>query len=185
MEIVTEIWRRALAVQPVPDRGTVLLVAIAALALVLVPRTWPATRQIVTISHEGGHALAAVVTGRRLAGIRLHSDTSGLTLSHGKPAGPGMVDHAGRRLPGSGGGRRGRRAAARRRACAGLLWLLVLWLAVMLVQIRNLYGFVVLVGCGAAVALASWYLPADVVVGDGVPDHLGAADRRHRDRCWS
>ena len=36
----------------------------------------------------------------------------------------------------------------------------MVWLAVMLVQIRNLYGFVVLVGCGAAVALASWYLPA-------------------------
>ena len=59
----------------------------------------------------------------------------------------------------------------------GLLWLLVGWLAVMLVQIRNLYGFAVLVGCGAAVALASWYPAGAVVVDDRLPDHLGAADR--------
>ncbi len=159
MDIVTEIWRRALAVQPVPDRGTVLLVAIAALALVLVPRTWPATRQVVTISHEGGHALAAVVTGRRLAGIRLHSDTSGLTLSRGKPAGPGMVIMliAGYVAPAVAGV--GAALLLGAGHALGLLWLLVLWLAVMLVQIRNLYGFLVLVGCGAAVALASWYLP--------------------------
>ena len=41
--------------------------------------------------HEAGHALTAVLTGRRLTGIRLHSDTSGLTLSTGRPSGPGMV----------------------------------------------------------------------------------------------
>ena len=33
----------------------------------------------------------AVVCGRRLRGIRLHSDTSGLTLSSGRPTGAGMV----------------------------------------------------------------------------------------------
>ena len=30
-------------------------------------------------------------TGRKLHGIRLHSDTSGLTLSAGRPTGPGMI----------------------------------------------------------------------------------------------
>ena len=40
----------------------------------------------VTIAHEGGHAVAALLTGRRLRGIRLHSDTSGLTLSAGTRA---------------------------------------------------------------------------------------------------
>ena len=46
---------------------------------------------LITITHEGAHGVAAFVTGRRLEGIRLHSDTSGLTVSSGRPSGPGMV----------------------------------------------------------------------------------------------
>ena len=42
---------------------------------------------LVTITHEGAHGVAAFVTGRRLQGIRLHSDTSGLTISSGRPSG--------------------------------------------------------------------------------------------------
>src|SRR5690606_9258003 len=64
--------------------------ALAALAVV-VDGAWRWTRGVVTIAHEAGHALAALATGRRLTGIRLHSDTSGLTLSVGRPTGPGMV----------------------------------------------------------------------------------------------
>ncbi|CAM3677798.1 M50 family metallopeptidase [Smaragdicoccus niigatensis] len=62
---------------------------VAALALVVL--LWTVVRHVVTIVHEGGHALAALATGRQLVGIRLHSDTSGLTLSRGKPYGAGMV----------------------------------------------------------------------------------------------
>ncbi|MDO3398399.1 M50 family metallopeptidase, partial [Nocardioides sp. SOB44] len=39
----------------------------------------------------GGPAVVGVLVGRRLLGIRLHSDTSGVTLSRGRPRGPGMV----------------------------------------------------------------------------------------------
>lgn len=157
---MAEVWRRAVTVQPVPGPGTVLLAAVAALLLVLAPRTWPLTRQIVTVSHEGGHAFAALVTGRRLAGIRLHSDTSGLTVSHGKPSGPGMVVMliAGYLAPAVAGVGAALLLAAG--YAVGLLWLLVGWLAAMLVQIRNVYGFVVLLGGLVAIALASWYLPA-------------------------
>ena len=159
MEIVAEVWRRALLVQPVPERTTVLLLAGLGLALVILPATWPATRQLVTISHEGGHALAALVTGRRLMGIRLHSDTSGLTVSKGKPTGPGMVAmlFAGYLAPAVAG--IGAALLLIDGHALGLLWSLVGWLAVMCVQIRNPYGLLVLVGCGTALALASWYLP--------------------------
>jgi hypothetical protein len=63
------------------------------LALMIVwPRgVWRISRTAVTIAHEGGHALVAVLSGRRLSGIRLHSDTSGLTVSRGRAGGPGMV----------------------------------------------------------------------------------------------
>jgi Peptidase M50B-like len=163
VEILAEIWDRAVTVQPVPGQGTVILAAVAALVLVVAPRTWPLTRQIVTISHEGGHAFAALVTGRRLAGIRLHSDTSGLTVSHGKAAGPGMVIMlvAGYLAPAVAGVGAALLLAAGH--AVGLLWLLVVWLAAMLVKIRNVYGFAVLLGCGALTVLASWYLPGPLL----------------------
>lgn len=147
-------------VQPVPDRITVLLLAGLALALVVWPATWPATRQVVTISHEGGHAFAALLSGRRLRGIRLHSDTSGLTVSSGKPTGPGMVIMlvAGYFAPAIAG--IGAALLLVNGHALGLLWLLVGWLAVMCLQIRNAYGFLVLLICGGLLGLASWYLPA-------------------------
>ncbi len=72
-------------------RPAVLLAA--ALALVAVGWTvlWRWTRTVVTIAHEGGHAMVAVLAGRGLTGIRLHADTSGLTVSTGARRGPGLV----------------------------------------------------------------------------------------------
>jgi hypothetical protein len=43
---------------------------------------------------------------------------------------------------------------------AGLLWALVLGTAVLILAVRNVYGFLVLVLLGGALAAASWYLPA-------------------------
>nr|WP_242606471.1 M50 family metallopeptidase [Protofrankia symbiont of Coriaria ruscifolia] len=62
-----------------------------AFVVVLNNQLWPLARHVITIAHEGGHALAALGSGRRLGGIRLHSDTSGVTVSAGRPAGPGVV----------------------------------------------------------------------------------------------
>ena len=70
---------------------THLYVAIGALAVVLIPAAWRHTSHIVTLVHEAGHAFVAVLTGRRLKSVRLHSDTSGLTVSHGRVTGLGMI----------------------------------------------------------------------------------------------
>jgi len=162
VEVLEEIWRRALSRQTVPPAAVVALTAAVALALVLLPRLWPLTRLAVTITHEGAHAVAAVLAGRRLQGIRLHSDTSGLTVSKGRPAGPGMVAMlaAGYLGPAIVG------VAAALMLGAGLslalLWCYVLLLALMLMQIRNFYGLLVVVGAGAALAAISWYLTAPV-----------------------
>ena len=133
-------------------------VALVALALVLLPRAWSLTRHVVTISHEGGHALVAVLTGRRLMGIRLHADTSGVTLSSGKPTGPGMVAMlaAGYLAPAVAG--LGAALLLASGHSLALLWLAVGWLSLMLLQIRNAYGLLVLVVCGVGAGLASWYL---------------------------
>src|SRR5262249_12156498 len=77
--------------QDAPPFLLVLLTALAALVVVVQRRLWHLFRNAVTIAHEGGHALVAVLCGRRLRSIRLHSDTSGLTVTRGRPSGPGMV----------------------------------------------------------------------------------------------
>ncbi|MBA2463753.1 MAG: hypothetical protein H0V42_02095 [Nocardioidaceae bacterium] len=41
LEVVREIWRRALSTQPDPPAAVVATTALAALALVLAPATWP------------------------------------------------------------------------------------------------------------------------------------------------
>lgn len=157
-EVLSQIWSRATATQPAPEPAVVVAVALVALALVLLPRAWSLTRHLVTISHEGGHALVAVLTGRRLMGIRLHADTSGVTLSRGRPTGPGMVAMlaAGYLAPAVAG------LSAALLLAAGhslaLLWLAVAWLSLMLLQIRNAYGLLVLLVAGGGAALASWYL---------------------------
>ncbi|HEX5089779.1 MAG TPA: M50 family metallopeptidase [Nocardioides sp.] len=152
-----EIWDRATATQPVPDARFVLATGVVALVLVLLPSTWPRVRMGVTVVHEAGHAVVALLVGRRLRSIRLHSDTSGLTVSRGKPRGPGMVAMlaAGYLAPAALGLLAALLLAAGR--SVGLLWLLVLLSAGLILWIRNGYGFLVLLVGGAGVLLVTWY----------------------------
>lgn len=162
-ELLSQIWDRATATQAAPEPAQVVAIAVVALAGVVIPRAWSLTRHVVTVSHEGGHALVAVLTGRRLMGIRLHADTSGVTLSRGRPRGPGMVAMlaAGYLAPAVAG--LGAAILLASGHSLALLWLAVGWLALMLLQIRNAYGLLVLLVCGAAAGLASWYLPGTAV----------------------
>ena len=157
MQLLAELWRRALATEPLPSpQGSALL---AVVALTAVMFAWPLVRTFVTICHEGGHALIAVLVGRRLSGVRVHADTSGLTISRGRPKGPGMVAtlFAGYPAPAVVG--LGTAWLAGSGHASGVLWLLVLLAAVLLVWIRNVYGALVVILAGVAVALASWYSP--------------------------
>ena len=88
---LTTLWDTLMSAQPDPPPLLVVVTAVVALAVVVARLPWRIARNAVTIAHEGGHALVALLTGRRLHGIRLHSDTSGLTLSAGRPTGPGMI----------------------------------------------------------------------------------------------
>ena len=165
MELIAEVWRRAMAVQPPPAPLVVALAAVIAGALVLPRAIWPYTRVLVTITHEGAHGVAALLTGRRLRGIRLHSDASGLTVSSGRPSGPGMVTMLLAGYLGSAVVGLGAVALLIAGHSLGLLWLFVILLALLLVQIRNFYGFVLVVGCAVVLILVSWYLPATMQSG--------------------
>jgi hypothetical protein len=139
--------------QPNPTVWVPLVTGGLALLLVLSGSPWRLARNIVTIVHEAGHALVAVLAGRRLQGIQLHSDTSGVTVSRGRPAGPGMVltSLAGYPAPAVLGlGFAGLLAADR---ITVLLAVAALLLLGVLVMVRNAYGVlsVVLTAAGLAV----------------------------------
>lgn len=136
---------------------TAYIPVVVAAALVLVRPLWPLTRHTVTLAHEAGHAIAALATGRRLTGIRLHSDSSGLTLSRGRPRGPGMVLTAaagyltpsvlglvGTVLIGAG-------------QLRALLWGALAVMVAMLLFIRNAFGLLVLIAVGAAFGAVAYY----------------------------
>jgi hypothetical protein len=160
--VLTEIWDRATSTQPVPELGLVLATGAVAVLLVLSPTTWPRVRLGVTVVHEAGHALVAVLVGRRLRSIRLHSDTSGVTVSRGRPRGPGMVVMlaAGYLAPAVLGLVAALLLAAGR--SVGLLWLLVVLMAALLLWVRNGYGFLVLLAGGTGVVLLTWYADGTV-----------------------
>ncbi len=159
MDVVEGFWTRVST--PLPQLPTAVLVGalVAAGAVVLAPALWRPARTVVTIAHEGAHGLVALAAGRRLSGIRLHSDTSGLTVSAGRPTGLGMVltcaaGYTGPALFGLG-------AAALLAAghAVGLLWALLGLLALLLVQIRNWYGLWAVLATGAVVLAVTGWLP--------------------------
>lgn len=160
--MLADLLDRVTAVQPLPDSTTALLTVAAAAALVLVPFVWPVTRHVVTVAHEGGHAVVAVLAGRRLSGIRLHSDTSGLTVSRGRPTGLGMVMTllAGYTAPALVG--LGAAAVLAQGRPVALLWGVLLLLALLLLQIRNLFGLWVVLVCGLGAFAVTWWASAEV-----------------------
>jgi hypothetical protein len=138
----------------------VLVTGVVALVVVAFNELWRPARNVITIVHEAGHALVAVLVGRRLSGIHLHSDTSGLTLTKGRPHGPGMVCTAlaGYVAPSLLGlGFAGLVGADRITAVLVICALLLLGV---LVMIRNVYGFftILLVG-GILFGVAWWTSP--------------------------
>jgi hypothetical protein len=156
------VWSDVVGTQPAPATELIWGLALAALCVVVLPTPWRVARHVVTIAHEGAHGVAALLSGRRLAGIRLHSDSSGLTLSRGRPTGPGMVatsaaGYVGPALLGL--------AAAyllHRGHALGVLWLTLLLLALLLLQIRNVHGLYAVLVAGVVVFAASWWASGQV-----------------------
>ena len=159
---LASLWDEVSGTQPDPDLWVVITALVVALAVVVPHVLWRVSRNAITIAHEGGHGLVALLTGRTLTGIRLHSDTSGLTVSRGKPHGIGMIltAAAGYTAPpllGLGGAwllSSGRITL--------LLWVATALLAVMLVMIRNVYGALTVICTGSAFLLVSWLASPDV-----------------------
>lgn len=144
-------WAHLIKVQPDPDPWVVVVSALVALVIVGFRMPWQVSRGLITIAHEGGHALMALLTRRKLEGIRLHSDTSGVTLTRGRPTGPGMVltALAGYLAPPLLG--LGAAWLTEQGRITLLVWGVLLLLVCMLLLIRNLYGALILLVTGGAV----------------------------------
>jgi hypothetical protein len=155
--VPADFWEQLTAVTPTPDDAVIWGTVVVAAVVVGYVRTWLLLRTVITIVHEGGHALAALVTGRRLSGIRLHSDTSGLTVSKGKPSGPGMIltSLSGYVAPSLLG--LGYAALLATGRSTLMLWLSIALLAALLLAVRNLYGWLAVAVVGAGLFAVSWY----------------------------
>ncbi|HEY9418003.1 MAG TPA: M50 family metallopeptidase [Pseudonocardia sp.] len=139
------------------DSTLAALAGLLALMIVWPHSVWRISRTAVTIAHEGGHALIAVLSGRRLSGIRLHSDTSGLTVSRGRPSGPGMIFTAlaGYVAPSLLG------LGASALVVGGYTQLLLVMVLTLLLAtlfyVRNLYGGFAVVVTAVLIGLVGWY----------------------------
>ena len=126
---------------------------------------WPRLRMLVTIVHEGGHALVGVLFGRRLTAIRLNHDSSGVTETWGRARGLGVVatTFAGYPFPAFVAAVLLRAAVSgwSRTAAAAI----ALVLLVMLAFARNVRGvLVLLLAVAAAAAAARWLASAPLTI---------------------
>jgi len=161
------LWHHAFTAQPLPPRWLVLASGALAFAVVVSARVWPVARTVVTIVHEGGHALVALATGRRLAGVRLYRSTAGETRSAGRARGPGITLTAAAGYPAPsllGLGAAGLLAIGH---LTGMLLLSLVLLAGLAVAIRNAYGMLAVLVATGGVAGVCLFASAPVQAGFG------------------
>ena len=162
MHVIAVLWDRVSGTQPLPPAWVIGLTGLAALVLVLNTQVWRLAGKVITIAHEGGHALVSVLSGRRLDGIRLHSDSSGVTYSRGRRNGPGLVltAAAGYVMPSLLGA--GAACLLASGHLTAMLWLALVLLTATFLAIRNLYGAVAVLLTAAGVFAVSYYASAAV-----------------------
>lgn len=119
-------------------------VAVAALAVGADP-VWRHLRYLVTTVHELGHVVVGWFVGRTVQSVRLHHDTSGLTVTSGRATGPGIffLYVAGYPAPAVAGFLILWAVIYRRAGWAMAILLIMLIIALLLV--RNLFGAVIVV----------------------------------------
>ena len=165
MTILDRLWERISGSQPLPPSWVVAVTGLAALVIVLNAESWRLASKVITIAHEGGHALVSVLCGRRLEGIRLHADSSGVTYSRGRRHGPGLVltAAAGYVTPSLLGA--GAAALLAERHQTAMLWLALVLLAATFLAVRNAFGALAVLATAAAVFAASYFASAAVQAG--------------------
>jgi Peptidase M50B-like len=165
VNVLDRLWERVSGSQALPPSWVVAVTALAALVIVLNAESWRLASKVITIAHEGGHALVSVLSGRRLDGIRLHADSSGVTYSRGKRYGPGLVltAAAGYVTPSLLGAGAAWLLAERHQTA--MLWLALVLLAATFLAVRNAFGALAVLATAAGVLAVSYFASAAVQAG--------------------
>lgn len=151
--------------QVTPTLATALIPGAVVVLTLAIPQLWSIVRHVVTIAHEAGHAGVATLLGRKVRGIRLHADTSGLTTHYGsvKRLPLALTAFAGYPAPAVLG--LGAAALLGSGYAYALLWITVVVLVLVLVQIRNVYGFFVMLVAIGGFGWLAWAGPDPLRVG--------------------
>jgi hypothetical protein len=162
LSVLRELWDRVWGTQQAPPGWEVAACAAVALLVIANRPAWHVARNAITIAHEGGHAVVSLLTGRKLDGIRLHADTSGVTYSRGRRSGPGIAATAaaGYIAPSLLGLAAAWLLAAHH--VTAMLWLLLALLVATFLAIRNAYGVLAVLGTAGAVFAVSYLASAAV-----------------------
>jgi hypothetical protein len=145
---------------PAPDA-----VAIGLLALIVVyGRTlWMVATHAETVLHESAHVLTGIVAGRRIASVNINTDGGGSTvMAPDSGFGFGVAALAGYIGPSAAGLVAAGLISAGR--IVAVLWLGLLLFAFMLLMVRNFFGGIVILTCGALLYLVVRYTTAGVQV---------------------
>lgn len=153
------------AIAALPPLWTIIAFAALTLALIAYRPTWHKARHGATIIHEMGHVAMGWLWGRRVQGISLHSDTSGLTITAGKERGLGvlMTYLAGYPAPALVGLALIWASVSGYSGAALTLVMILLVLAFLLV--RNLFGFMILAVSLLGAGFVFWGANPPVVTG--------------------
>lgn len=140
---------------PLPAAVSVAI-GIAALAAVGIQEIWLVTRHVNTIAHEGAHAIVGSAIGRKVQGVRLRPNAEGDTkTAGGKVPGSVTVGVAGYLGPSAFG------LIAAKMIQLGhsvaVLWLTLILLAVLLLTVRNAFGFVPVLATGGLIYIVARY----------------------------
>jgi hypothetical protein len=145
---------------PLPPPIAVAIGILVFIAL-LGPTLWKITIHAETVVHEAAHAMVGVVTGRSISSVKINQNGSGATgivppagFGYGVAAFVGYVGASAAGLLAAWLISIGRIVA--------VLWLGGLLLALMVLLVRNLFGGLVVLACGALLYLILRYTTAGV-----------------------
>jgi hypothetical protein len=158
------------AVQPHLSTTAAVLVGVAALGAATLPGISLVTQHVNTMAHEGAHAVMGSAMGRRVTGVKLSGNGTGLTgLSGPRGVGfvlAGVVGYLGPSAVGLGAA--GLIAIGH---SVAVLWLALLALVVLLVPLRRSpFGLAAAIVTGLGLYLVARYAPvgAQVAVAYGI-----------------
>ena len=154
LELTQHQFGYALAPLPKSAAGSVGLLVLMAFAL---EGIWRLARHISVIAHEGAHAVAGFSMGRRGIGVRLNRNATGETATRGPVRGLGRIVTAFAGYLGPSVFGLSAAVLIAQDHIVAVLWLAVVFLAIMLLLVRNFFGVISVALNGGLIFLVLHY----------------------------